>query len=47
MDRQHFDLVDERELAPLAELIERFTAPRGAGAGGAGGAGGGREMMAG
>lgn len=28
---QHFDLVDERELSPLQELIEQFTAGRGGG----------------
>jgi hypothetical protein len=26
---QHFDLVDERELSPLAELIDQFTTGRG------------------
>jgi len=28
--RQHFDLIEERELSPLQELIEQFTAGRGA-----------------
>ncbi|GBF88028.1 MOB kinase activator-like 1A [Raphidocelis subcapitata] len=53
---RHFDLVDERELSPLQELIEQFTAGRGGsakrlatqeavhGGGGGGGMGGGSGM---
>ena len=37
---QHFDLVDERELSPLQELIEQFTAGRGSGGPAGGGCGG-------